>query len=148
IYLTPAPVAAGGTEVIVHRPIVVVTGDEQAPLLLHGPEEPHQELHLLPLLQRLRIHLQLPRRAARLRGRRRGVVASRQRSRSRHDGTPVSGCSGLEVARERPANGGELTGSVIHLRACLLGAPAQLARQGRGAGGERGPIERLAEIEG
>ncbi len=61
IDLPPAPLAAGGPKLVVHGAVVVVAGDEQAARTVRRPHQPHEQLDLLPLLQRLPVHLQLPR---------------------------------------------------------------------------------------
>ena len=61
VHLAPAPVSPGGAKLVVHGTVVVVTGNQQTAPSVHGPHQSHEQLDLLPLLQGLPVHLQLPR---------------------------------------------------------------------------------------
>jgi hypothetical protein len=52
--------ATGGTKLVIHGAVVVVTRNQQTALLAYRAHEPHEQLHLLPFLQGLLIHLKLP----------------------------------------------------------------------------------------
>ena len=73
-------------EFMVHGAVVVVPGNQQTALAVRRAGKPHQQLDLLPLLERLAVHLQLPRQRSHPRASRQrvGVLACSVRSARGH----------------------------------------------------------------